>query len=453
MNKKFNKQAILLTVVFFLGTLFPHAYSAIDSGLQKLRTLVNVLDYVKNNYVEDTKTEDLVNGAIKGVMGSLDLFSEYLPPKEYKELQTGTKGEFGGVGIRLTQGDGYLEISSPMPGTPAFEAKIMPKDRIITIDNADVKDLTLDEAVEKMRGKPGTKVKLTIMRKKADSEDFETLPVFVLKRANIVPEVVYYRMLEDNIGYIYVVDFSGHTMEKLHKALKDLQAKGMKGLVLDLRFNPGGLLGAAVDMAGVFIGDEKLLVYTQGRRAEYYQEYKAPSKAQYKDIPMVMLVNEASASGSEIVAGALQDYKRAVIAGARTYGKASVQQVQPLNDGSAIRLTIAHYYTPLGRLIHRDHKDKKTKDTGGILPNVLIKPNSDDIAQIYTMYNMAVHTPGKATEYAKVNDEALDVAKDLLKDNAKFELALEGKYELPKKEEKKEDKKDSKETKEEEVKK
>ncbi|ACC98767.1 Periplasmic protease [Elusimicrobium minutum Pei191] len=424
MKNKINRQAVIIAVVFFLGTLFPYAYSGIDNGLQKLKTLVDVIEFVKGNYVEETKFEDLVTNAVKGVVNNLDLFSEYLPPKDYKDLKTETKGEFGGVGIRLTQGDGYLEISSPMPGTPAFEAEIMPKDRITHIDKESVANMTLEEAVEKMRGKIGSKVRLTIMRKKENSEEFETLPDFILKRAKIVPEVVYYRMLEDGIGYIYVIDFSGHTMEKLEQALKSLHKQGMTGLVLDLRFNPGGLLGAAVDMAGKFLGEEKLVVYTQGRRPIYYNEYKAPVKAEYKDLPMVLLVNEASASGSEIVAGALQDHNRAVLIGARTYGKASVQQVQPLGDGSAIRLTIARYYTPLGRLIHRNHKDKNSKDTGGIVPDILIKPEAEDLKQIYTLYNNAVHTPGKKTEYANINDTALDKAKELLKDPEKYEDVL-----------------------------
>ena len=431
----------MLTVVFFLGTLFPYAYSAVDSGLNKLKTLIDVMQYVKENYVEETKTEDLVTGAITGLMDSLDMFSEYLPPKDYKALKTETKGEFGGIGLRLTQGDGFLEVTSPMPGTPAFEAKIMPKDRIIAIDGADVKDMLLDDAVEKMRGKPGTKVRLTLQRKKENSADFETLPELTLKRANIVPEVVFSRMITDDIGYLYVVDFSGHTMEKVNAALKDLKKQGMQKLVLDLRFDPGGLLGSAVDLASAFLGDEKMIVYTKGRKPEYYQEYKAPMKADYKDIPMVLLVNEASASGSEIVAGALQDHKRAALVGARTFGKASVQQLQPLGDGSAIRLTIAYYYTPLGRLIHRNHKDPKTAGTGGIMPDVVVNPKKEDMVQIYTLYNMAIYTPGKKTEYPQIHDEALDIAKDLLNNPDKYALALQGKYEAPKTEEKKDDKK------------
>ncbi|WP_424246067.1 carboxyl-terminal processing protease [Elusimicrobium posterum] len=428
MNKKINKQAVVLITVFFLGTLFPHAYSAIDNGLQKLKTLIEVIEYVKINYVEETKTEDLVSGAIKGVMGSLDLFSEYLPAKDYTELKTETKGEFGGIGLRLGKVDGKLEVSSPMPGTPAFEAKIMPKDVIIAIDGKETKDMDLEEAVEKMRGKSGTKVKLTLQRKKEGSDDYETLPVVTLKRANIVPEVVFHRMLDGNIGYIYVVDFSGHTMEKMTKALKELKAQGMESLILDLRFNPGGLLNAAVDMSSLFIGDNQMIVYTQGRRKEYYKEYKAAAKAQYPDLPVALLVNEASASGSEIVAGALQDHDRAVILGARTFGKASVQQVQPIGDGSAIRLTIARYYTPLGRLIHKDHRDKTQKDVGGIVPDVVMNTDKEDNVEIYTLYNMAVHVPGKATEYKKITDNVLENAMILLKDKEKMAEAKAGKY-------------------------
>ena len=196
-----------------MGTLFPYAYGAVDGSLKKLRTLVDVLEFVKENYVEVTDTDQLVSGAIKGVVEELDDFSSYLEPKDYKELKNDTKGEFGGLGIRLQKVDGFITVMTPMPGTPAFKAGIMPQDRILFVDDKDVTDMKLDEAVSLMRGKAGSKVKLTLSRKN-EAGEYEKIPDITLKRAIIVPEVVYHRMLPDHVGYVYLVDFSGH--EVLH---------------------------------------------------------------------------------------------------------------------------------------------------------------------------------------------------------------------------------------------
>ena len=333
-DKKLNTWAVVAAVMFFMGTLFPYAYASADGGLRKIRTFIDVLEYVKENYVESTDSDKLINGAIKGVVGELDDFSQYLEPKDYKELKNETRGDFGGLGIRLQMVDGYVTVMSPMPGTPAFKAGVMPGDRIIFVDDRDLKDMKLDEAVDLMRGEVGTKVKLTLSRK-AENGEYKNLPDLTLKRQKIVPEVVYSRMLAHKIGYVYVVDFSGHTIEAVNKALKELKKQGMQSLVLDLRFNPGGLLTGAVDMAKLFMGDKQMIVYTQGRKKEFYQEFKTNAKAPYADIPMVVLVNQGSASASEIVSGALQDNKRAVIAGQRSFGRASVQQVLPLSGGAA----------------------------------------------------------------------------------------------------------------------
>ena len=250
---------------------------------------------------------------------------------------------------------------TPMPGTPAFKAGLMPGDRILFVDDKDVTEMKLDDAVELMRGPVGSKVKITISRKNKDGE-YKTLPDFKFKRARIVPEVVYYRMLPNQVGYLYMVDFSGHSTEEVKKALADLQKQGMKYLVLDLRFNPGGLLTGAVDIAKLFLQPDQMIVYTQGRKPEYYQEFKTSAKPAYPDIPMAVLVNQGSASASEIVSGALQDNGRAFVVGQRTFGKASVQQVMPLSGGAGLRLTIARYYTPSGRLIQRDYRDKSKAD-------------------------------------------------------------------------------------------
>ncbi len=414
-RKKLNRIVAWSAVLFFVGTLFPYAYGAVDGSLRKLRTLVDVLEFVKENYVEATDTDQLVSGAIKGVVEELDDFSSYLDPKDYKELTNDTKGEFGGLGMRLQKVDGYITIMTPMPGTPAFKAGIMPQDRILFVDDKDVSDMKLDEAVALMRGKVGSKVKLTLSRKDETGE-YKRLPDLTLKRATIVPEVVYHRMLPNQVGYIYLVDFSGHSTEEVKKALADLSKQGMKSLVLDLRFNPGGLLTGAVDIAKLFLPDGEMIVYTKGRKSEYYQEFKTSGDPLYPDIPMAVLINQGSASASEIVSGALQDNHRAFIVGQRSFGKASVQQVTPLSGGAGLRLTIAKYYTPSGKLIQRNYRDKTKADEGGIFPDVEVIFAPEDEAKVFMQYNDIIYTPGKQTKKPQfsVKDPVLDQAVDIL---------------------------------------
>ncbi len=424
-HKNSIKVASWLAVLFFVGTLFPYAYAAVDSSLKQLRTFVNVLEYVKENYVEQTDSDTLITGAIRGVVDELDDFSQYLEPKDYKALQNDTRGDFGGLGIRLAKQDGFVTVMSPMPNTPAFKAGVMPGDRVLFVDDKDITDMDLDAAVELMRGPVGSKVKITMSRKDEKSGEYKNLPDFHFKRQKIVPEVVYSRMLDGKIGYIYLVDFSGHSAEEMTKALKDLTQKGMKGLVLDLRFNPGGLLNGAADIAKMFMGDHQMIVYTKGRKQEYYQEFKTSAKAAYPDIAMVVLINQGSASASEIVAGALQDNDRAVIVGQRSFGKASVQQVLPLDGGAGLRLTIAKYYTPKGRLIHRDYRDKTKENEGGIFPDVEIKMDPKEEVKIFMQYNNIVYTPGKEAPKMefKEKDPVLDKAIEILKEGPEKILA------------------------------
>lgn len=423
-KKRLNKIVAWSAILFFMGTLFPYAYGAVDGSLKKLRTLVDVLEFVKENYVEATDTDQLVSGAIKGVVEELDDFSSYLEPKDYKELKNDTKGEFGGLGIRLQKVDGYITVMTPMPGTPAFKAGIMPQDRILFVDDKDVTDMKLDEAVSLMRGKAGSKVKLTLSRKDENGE-YQKIPDVVLKRATIVPEVVYHRMLPDQVGYVYLVDFSGHSTEEVKKALADLSKQGMKSLVLDLRFNPGGLLTGAVDIAKLFLPDGEMIVYTKGRKPEYYQEFKTEGTPLYPDIPMAVLVNQGSASASEIVSGALQDNHRAFIVGQRSFGKASVQQVLPLAGGAGLRLTIARYYTPSGKLIHRNYRDKTKADEGGIFPDVEVIFAPEAESKVFMQYNDIIYTPGQQAKQPefKVKDPVLDQAVEILTGKISLEEA------------------------------
>ena len=423
-TNKLNKRVAILAIVFFVGTLFPYAYGAVDASLKKLRTLVDVLEFVKENYVETTDTDQLVSGAIKGVVEELDDFSSYLEPKDYKELKNDTKGEFGGLGIRLQKVDGFITVMTPMPGTPAFKAGLMPQDRILFVDDKDVSDMKLDEAVTLMRGKVGSKVKLTLSRKD-ESGEYKKIPDITLKRATIVPEVVYHRMLPNQVGYLYLVDFSGHSTDEVKKALADLQKKGMKSLVLDLRFNPGGLLNGAVDIAKLFLPDGEMIVYTKGRKPEYYQEFKTVGTPMYPDLPMAVLINQGSASASEIVSGALQDNQRAVIVGQRSFGKASVQQVLPLSGGAGLRLTIAKYYTPSGKLIQRNYRDKTKAEEGGIFPDVEVVFEPEKEAKVFMQYNDIVYTPGKTTKQPEFNveDPVLDKAVEILTGKITLEQA------------------------------
>ncbi|MDR0952737.1 MAG: S41 family peptidase [Elusimicrobiota bacterium] len=417
MKKKVNVYVILMVAAFFIGSLFPFAYSGVDSGLEQLKVMVDVMDKIQDSYVEETTAKQLVDGALEGMVGSLDEFSEYISGDSMKRMQEETKGEFGGIGLRLTTSrEGVLSVVSPMLNSPSYKAGVEPGDIILDVDGKKVADIGTEKAVAALRGQVGSKVKFTVERK--DPKTGKTIKkTFNLKRSRIIPEVVFSKMLDKEIGYIFVADFSGHTMETFNKAMQDLTKKGMKALVLDLRFNPGGLLDASVDMVKLFIGENKLIVYTKGRKEEYFKEYKSNAKAQYPDIPIVLLVNEGSASGSEIVAGALQDYGRAVLIGNRTFGKGSVQQVIMLPGDNGLRITVAKYYTPLGRMIHRNFKEKTNH--GGIVPDMVIPFDLSTARRITYNTTNLVYSPSKKTaepeSKEKTQDIQLDRALEVLK--------------------------------------
>lgn len=425
-DKKLNRYAVLAAVIFFIGTLFPYAYGEVDRSLKKLRTLVEVLEFVRENYVEPTDSDKLLEGAIRGMVGELDDFSQYLNEKEFKGLKNDTRGDFGGLGIRLQKIDDFITVITPMPGTPAFKAGMMPGERILFVDDKDLSGMSLEEAVELMRGPVGSKVKITTSRKDEKTGKYKRLPDYHFKREQIVPEVVYHRMLADHVGYLYMVDFSGHSLEAVEAALQDLTKQGMKQLVLDLRFNPGGLLMGAVDISKMFLPEDKMIVYTQGRKPTYYQEFKTKTNGAYVDIPMAVLVNQGSASASEIVAGALQDHKRAFVVGQRTFGKASVQQLVPLSGGRGLRLTIARYYTPLGRLIQRDYRDKSKAEEGGIFPDVEVTIKANDEYKLFKPYSEIIYTPGKPLPKLefKEKDPVLDKAVEILTGKVTLEEAM-----------------------------
>ena len=415
MKRKVNKYIIFIITAFFIGSLFPFAYSGVDSGLDQLKIMVDVMAKIQDSYVEETQPKELITNALYGMVNSLDEFSEFINITNTKRIKEETRGEFGGLGIRLIGKEGELFVVTPMLDTPSYKAGIEPGDEIIQIDDKLVKDISSQEAIDMMRGAVGEKVTLVIKRK--DKKGKEITKKFTMKKARIIPQIVYPKMLENKIGYIYVEDFSGHTVADVKKALEDLNKQGMESLILDLRFNPGGTLESAIDLAKMFIGENKLIVYTKGRKESYFKEYKSGDKALYPDLPIVLLVNEGSASGSEIVAGALQDHKRALLIGARTFGKGSVQQVSTLEDGSALKLTVAKYYTPLGRMIHRDFK-KKGPNTGGILPDIVVDADLTTTKSAVLQRTTMIYSPSKktaTTEGKEIKDEQLNRAVDILK--------------------------------------
>jgi carboxyl-terminal processing protease len=364
MEGKATKVKMGLTIVFvatlvtgvLIGKGWDRAVMATET-YEELKTFTEVLAHIQKHYVEEVKTKDLVYGAIRGMLATLDPHSAFMPPDIYKEVQVETKGEFGGVGIQIGMKENRLTVIAPIDGTPAERAGVKPSDVILKVNNETTKDMTLMDAVQKMRGPKGTKVTLTIQRE-AVSEPL----VFVLTREIIKIESVKSKMLEGNIGYIRLTQFQDQTAKDMTGALKKLREQKMQSLILDLRNNPGGLLTAAIDVSEQFVGLNRLIVYIKTREGRK-DNYESHIKDQPEDYPMIILVNEGSASASEIVAGALQDWGRSVVVGVQTFGKGSVQTILPLGDGSGLRLTTAKYYTPKGRSIHGI----------GISPDIIVK--------------------------------------------------------------------------------
>ena len=351
--------------------------------VEELRAFTEVFGTIKQNYVEPVSDKKLITGAINGMLSDLDPHSAYLDADAYRELQVGTQGQFGGLGIEVGMEDGFVKVVSPIEDTPAFRAGIKPGDLIVKLDDTPVKGMTLNEAVKRMRGKPDTKITLTIARKG------ESQPLVVtLTRAVIHVRSVKSKLIEPGYGWIRVSQFQESTAESLVKHLQQLYRQGpLKGLVLDLRNDPGGLLYGAVAVSSAFLPPDSLVVSTDGRVEEAKKKYFATPDdylrgehddflkglpAGVKTVPMVVLVNGGSASASEIVAGALQDHKRAELIGTQTFGKGSVQTIMPLTTNTAIKLTTARYYTPSGRSIQLT----------GITPDLVVEEPGDLAARL-----------------------------------------------------------------------
>jgi carboxyl-terminal processing protease len=339
--------AVLLAVLLSGGHGVEGVGAAPSTSDEELETFTTVLAIIQKNYVEEVDTKRLVEGAINGMLASLDPHSAYLTPELYKELQVETTGSFGGLGIEITNRNGMLTVVSPIEDTPAARAGIKAQDIILKIDGEFTKDLSLVEAIKKMRGPKHTNVRLTIKR-----ENPAQLLDVTLTREIIKIQSVKSHTLPGGYGYLRVTQFQEHSDDDVDKALHtlDRDTGHLKGLVLDLRNNPGGLLSQAVKVSDAFL-ESGLIVYTDGRLENQKQKYFAHKANTWSDFPMVVLVNGGSASASEIVAGALQDHKRATVVGTQTFGKGSVQTILPLDENSALRLTTALYYTPNGRSI------------------------------------------------------------------------------------------------------
>ncbi len=361
---KIKKQTFLVfflvlavaTTGIVLGRLSVTAVSAEGEGYEELKTFTEVLSMVKKHYVEDVKSKDLVYGAIRGMLSSLDPHSSFMTAEGYKDMQVETKGEFGGIGIQIGMKENMLTVIAPIEDTPAFRAGIKAGDKIVKINDVTTRDMTLQDAVSKMRGAPKTTVTISIMREGwKDSRDFP------LTREIIKVKSVKSKVIEGGIGYIKINQFQEQTANDLATAMKKLEEAKITALVLDLRNDPGGLLNSSIDVASQFLEKGKLVVYTKTRAGEK-SEFFTNGNGHFT-LPMVVLVNQGSASASEIVAGALKDWNRAVILGTVTFGKGSVQTVIPLTDGSGLRLTTAKYYTPKGKSIQGT----------GITPDIIVK--------------------------------------------------------------------------------
>ena len=365
--------ALVLTVAMagiVVGRWSVNLVNAEVEGYETVKVFTEVLSTVKKNYVEEVKTKDLIYGAIKGMLNSLDPHSGFMTPEAYKEMQVDTKGEFGGLGIQIGIKDNFLTVIAPIEDTPAYQAGIKSGDRIIKINDEITKDMSLQDAVNKMRGPKGTSVRISVVR-----EGWKEPKEFTIVRDIIKIKSVKFKMLDDGIGYVKLTQFQEQTAADLSRALLKLHDEKMGALILDLRNNPGGLLNSAVDVSSQFLPPSKLVVYIKDRAGEKAEYKTGGNRPSYEKVTMVVLVNQGSASASEIVAGALKDWHRAVVLGVQTFGKGSVQSVIPLSDGSGLRLTTARYYTPSGTSIQ----------STGITPDIVVKIEAKDGAKEHTV--------------------------------------------------------------------
>ena len=364
--------AVILVANIALPNLNINASDRVPA--ENIEQFVDVFNRIKEQYVDDVEDETLFKAAIKGMVTGLDPHSSFLTSDDFNELKIGTTGKFGGLGIEITTEDGFVKVIAPIDDTPAQRAGIEAGDMIIKVDDTSLQDMDIGDAVKLMRGEPGTKVEVTVLRKNVDE------PIVInLTRQIIVSKGIKTKIFNNNIAYLRLSSFQSNSTNDLKSAiykLKKESSNDIKAIILDLRNNPGGVLGSAVGITDLFLKKGKI-VYTKGRTINSKLEYNATPQDISSGLPLIVMINEGSASASEIVAGALQDHKRAKIVGTKSYGKASVQTIQELTDGSALKLTTARYYTPLGRDIHKN----------GIEPDIKIEREKDQTVTLPEPYN------------------------------------------------------------------
>ena len=394
--------ALLLILTLSLGGGVASKGNDTAATYENLRLFTEVLSIVQSQYVDEVPPKDIIYNAIKGTLRGLDPHSSFLDPEMYREMQVETSGSFGGLGIEITLRDDVLTVVAPIEGTPAYRAGIQPGDRILKIEGLSTKDMQLSDAVKRMRGKPGSKITITIVR-----EGWTEPKDFLITREQIRVQSVRAGQLDAGIEYIRLRQFQEQTANDLETSLDKYMREGkIQGLVLDLRNNPGGLLTSAVEVTEKFLEAGKLVVYTEGRVRNQNMRFSSNAKRVFADFPIVVLVNQGSASASEIVAGALQDWGRAVVIGTQSFGKGSVQTIIPLSDGSGLRLTTAKYFTPKGRSIHGK----------GITPDIIVEGPKTTAAAASGGEAPAPPTPASETPQEQLKrDPQLQRGLDLLK--------------------------------------
>ncbi len=431
---KINRKKFIVTMLVLLltgtivlltaGILIGQEAVQSRGTYEELKAFTQALELVRRNYVEVPNSKELVEGAIRGMVAGLDPHSSYMNERQFKEMSMDIKGEFQGVGIQIGVKNSQLTIIAPIVGTPGDRAGLAAGDKILKINDEWTKDLSIEQAVDKMRGPKGTDVRLLILR-----EGWDKPKEFKITRDVIKVQSVKSKMLDNGIGYVKLIQFQGQTASELEQALKGLEAKGIKKLILDMRNNPGGILDTSVDVSGKFLPKDSLVVYLQGRLKSDRKDYLTTSSEPPRTYPIVVLVNTGSASASEIVAGALQDSKRALIVGTQTFGKGSVQTVFPLEDGGGIRLTTAKYYTPSGRSIQNV----------GITPDLEVKlptvKESKDGESVHVMVrekdlerhlkNETVREDKKKEKPVKEDDFSMEVMPKDEKDDIQIQKAIE----------------------------
>lgn len=433
MSGKFFRIPLLLLVLVIgivLGLEIENIFSD-DNLRESIKKFNDVLTYTEKYYVEEVDTPHLVESAINGMLDELDPHSIYIPAKELTNIEESFRGDFEGIGIEFQIVNDTLTVVSAITGGPSEALGILPGDRIVKIEGKDCIGITNDQVREKLRGKAGTEVNVSIKRNNKDD-----LIEYKIKRDKIpLYSVDTQLMIDKTTGYVSVSRFSETTYDELTSALNDLKNSGMQKLILDLRGNPGGYLQQAVDMADLFIKGNKKIVYTEGRRSELNEEYFASKSSPFEDMPLIILINQGSASASEIVAGSIQDWDRGLIVGETSFGKGLVQKQFPLPDNSAIRLTISDYFTPSGRLIQRDYKNMKDKkdyyseisnrdEKEG--DNIKHTAEEDSTKPVFkTAGGRIVYGGGGITpDYIIKSDEITDFTSDLLKENIFYQFEL-----------------------------